>query len=201
MMHKEHVVKPKMAVLDPNILTVIGLRRILQDVMPIMEVVAFSSLTELKMDDPDGYVHFFVNINIFIQDRQFFEQHAKKTIVLTSTYEQGLQLGGINTLCVNVSEREFVHSFLLLHQRGHSQGHHLPNMPSLGRKVLTAREVEVLVKVVEGYINKEIADLLNISITTVISHRKNITEKLGIKSVSGLTIYAVMNGYVDVNRI
>ena len=67
--------------------------------------------------------------------------------------------------------------------------------------MLTAREVEVLVKVVEGYINKEIADLLNISITTVISHRKNITEKLGIKSVSGLTIYAVMNGYVDLENV
>ena len=42
-------------------------------------------------------------------------------------------------------------------------------------------------------INKEIADKLNISLTTVISHRKNITEKLGIKSVSGLTIYAAVS--------
>ena len=50
-------------------------------------------------------------------------------------------------------------------------------------------------------INKEIADKLNISLTTVITHRKNITEKLGIKSVSGLTIYAVMNGYIEADRI
>ena len=42
---------------------------------------------------------------------------------------------------------------------------------------------------------------LNISLTTVITHRKNITEKLGIKSVSGLTIYAVMNGYIEADRI
>ena len=48
---------------------------------------------------------------------------------------------------------------------------------------------------------KEIADKLNISLTTVISHRKNITEKLGIKSVAGLTIYAVMHGYVEADRI
>ena len=66
---------------------------------------------------------------------------------------------------------------------------------------LSAREIEVLILVTKGLINKEIADKLNISLTTVISHRKNITEKLGIKSVSGLTIYAVMNGYVSPDRI
>ena len=54
---------------------------------------------------------------------------------------------------------------------------------------------------VNGYKYQEIADKLNISLTTVITHRKNITEKLGIKSVSGLTIYAVMNGYIEADRI
>ncbi|WP_367400742.1 response regulator transcription factor [Coprobacter fastidiosus] len=49
----------------------------------------------------------------------------------------------------------------------------------------------------QGFLNKEIADRLNISINTVLSHRKNITAKLGIKSVSGLSFYAMMNGYVS----
>ena len=66
---------------------------------------------------------------------------------------------------------------------------------------LSAREIEVLRLVTKGLINKEIADKLHISLTTVISHRKNITEKLGIKSVSGLAIYAVMHGYIDADRI
>ena len=66
---------------------------------------------------------------------------------------------------------------------------------------LSAREIEVLILITKGLINKEIADKLNISLTTVISHRKNITEKLGIKSVSGLTVYAVMNGYIEADRI
>ena len=66
---------------------------------------------------------------------------------------------------------------------------------------LSAREIEVLILITKGLINKEIADKLNISLTTVISHRKNITEKLGIKSVSGLTIYAVMNGYISPDSI
>ena len=61
--------------------------------------------------------------------------------------------------------------------------------------------MEVLSLIARGYINKEIADMLCISLTTVISHRKNIMDKLGIRSVSGLTIYAVMHGYVDIRNI
>ncbi len=56
---------------------------------------------------------------------------------------------------------------------------------------LSDRETEVLMQMVKGLSNKEIADKLNISIHTVISHRKNITDKTGIKSLSGLTIYAI----------
>jgi DNA-binding CsgD family transcriptional regulator len=55
--------------------------------------------------------------------------------------------------------------------------------------------------IVQGNTNKEIADILSISLATVITHRKNIMDKLGMKSVSALTIYAVMHGYVDINRI
>lgn len=59
---------------------------------------------------------------------------------------------------------------------------------------LSSREKEVLRLLVEGKINKEIADELCISVNTVITHRKNISAKTGIKSVSGLSIYALMNG-------
>ncbi|MBR3698516.1 MAG: response regulator transcription factor [Bacteroidales bacterium] len=62
---------------------------------------------------------------------------------------------------------------------------------------LSKREVDVLVAVAKGMMNKEIADLMNISIHTVISHRKNITRKTGIKSVSGLTVYALLNNLID----
>jgi DNA-binding NarL/FixJ family response regulator len=61
---------------------------------------------------------------------------------------------------------------------------------------LTDREIDVLVAVAKGWMNKEIADKLNISIHTVISHRKNITRKTGIKSVSGLTVYALINNLI-----
>lgn len=63
---------------------------------------------------------------------------------------------------------------------------------------LSIREREILTAVAKGKTNKEIADEFNLSIHTVISHRKNISHKLGINSIAGLTIYAVMNKLLDV---
>ena len=66
---------------------------------------------------------------------------------------------------------------------------------------LSAREKEILVCVAKGMLNKEIADAENISIHTVITHRKNITRKTGIKTVAGLTVYALLNNLIDINTI
>ena len=66
---------------------------------------------------------------------------------------------------------------------------------------LSEREQDVLVQVVQGLSNKEIADVLCISIHTVISHRKNIARKLNIHSTAGLTIYAIVNKLVDINTL
>lgn len=63
--------------------------------------------------------------------------------------------------------------------------------------VLSPREKEVLQLVAQGFINKEIAEKLEIGLTTVITHRKNIVEKLGIRSIPGLTVYAYTQGYLD----
>ncbi|MDR0743699.1 MAG: LuxR C-terminal-related transcriptional regulator [Tannerella sp.] len=62
---------------------------------------------------------------------------------------------------------------------------------------LTKRETDVLVLIAKGFMSKEIADRLNISIHTVISHRKNITRKTNIKSVAGLAMYALMNNLIE----
>jgi DNA-binding CsgD family transcriptional regulator len=67
-------------------------------------------------------------------------------------------------------------------------------------ETLSEREIEVLKLLVSGNSNKEIADKLFISIHTVISHRKNISQKTDIKTVSGLTIYAVVNKIISIEK-
>ena len=62
---------------------------------------------------------------------------------------------------------------------------------------LSAREIEILSGVAQGLLNKEIASKLNISIHTVITHRKNIARKTGIKTIAGLTAYAILNNLID----
>lgn len=62
---------------------------------------------------------------------------------------------------------------------------------------ISEREKEVVQLVAQGKTNKEISDLLYISPHTVIAHRKNITSKLGIKTIAGLAVYAVLNGLIN----
>lgn len=64
---------------------------------------------------------------------------------------------------------------------------------------LSTRERDILVAVAKGKTNKEIADEYNISVYTVISHRRNISRKLGINSIPGLTVYAIMNKLIDIS--
>lgn len=68
-------------------------------------------------------------------------------------------------------------------------------------EALSDREKDVIVSLVQGMTNKEIADHLFISINTVITHRRNIARKLQIHSPAGLTIYAIVNNLVDISTV
>jgi len=194
--------RPKIAIIDPNTLAALGLKQLLQHVMPIMTVDTFGSFAELSTSRVDEYFHFFTAMSIVLENKTFFSAHQRKTIVLTLSLDTNSQLSEFHCLCINQTEQNLVRSLLMLEQHAHGKGQHLPTMPkALQQKILSDREVEVMSLIVQGYINKEIADRLNIGLSTVITHRKNIMEKLGMKSVSALTIYAVMHGYVDINTI
>jgi DNA-binding NarL/FixJ family response regulator len=190
------------AIIDSNTLAALGLKQLLQNVIPIMTVDTYGAFAELMANGPERYVHYFAAMNIVLENRQFFTSHRHQTIVLTHSLDSSSQLNAFHSLCVNVPEDELVRSLLMLQQNAHAGGRNLPPMPRvLQQKVLTDREIEVMSLIVQGYINKEIADRLSIGLATVVTHRKNIMDKLGMRSVSALTIYAVMHGYVDINKI
>jgi DNA-binding CsgD family transcriptional regulator len=191
---------PKIAIVDPNTLAAIGLKGVLQNVMPIMTVDSFGTFAELEMNHPEEYVHFFVAMTIVLDNRDFFLNYRRRTIVLTTSVES--MMDGFHCLCINVPEKQLIRSLLSLQQSAHAHGRNLPPMPKvLQQKVLSDREIEVMNLIVQGFINKEIAEQLNIALSTVVTHRRNIMEKLGVKSVSALTIYAVTHGYVDIRKI
>ncbi len=75
------------------------------------------------------------------------------------------------------------------------------NQGQENQEALSEREKEVIVSLVQGMSNKEIADHLFISVNTVITHRRNIARKLQIHSPAGLTIYAIVNNLVDISRV
>lgn len=96
----------------------------------------------------------------------------------------------INAIC-NESE--------LIKQLSHIIKHIIPQKSKPTK--LSTREIDVLRLIAKGYKNKEISEYLSISINTVLTHRKNIISKLGIKSISGLSIYAIMNEYISQSEI
>ena len=196
----------EIAIIDNNSLARLGLQNLLEEIVPSFNVRTFGSFAELVADTPDMFVHYFVSIQIYLEHTHFFLRKKFQTVVLCNEETQAQLPAGVLSLNINQDEQHLVKSILMLHQHGHQRGHQgamhasaHPQMPL--QNDLTMREIEVLSLVARGFINKEIADKLNISLTTVITHRKNITDKLGIKTVSGLTIYAVMRGYVEADSI
>lgn len=189
----------EIAILEKNTLTALGLQTILEELLPNAVIRVFPTFEELIDDTPDMYAHYFVSAQIYFEHTAFFLERRPKCIVL-SAGEQPL-LNGVPTLNLWQPRDVLVKSIMQLRKHGHEMTHHPVTVQQGAERDLSSREIEVLVLLTKGLINKEIADKLNISLTTVISHRKNITEKLGIKSVSGLAIYAVMHGYIEADRV
>ena len=191
--------QPEIAIIDSNTLSGMGLQTLLEEIIPMATIRVFHSFGELVDDTPDMYAHYFVSAQIYFEHTAFFRERHPRAIVLAGG-ENLPQLAGVPTLNIYEDEKALAKSIMQMHERGHRKGGKHPH-PTPMEHDLSAREIEVLILITKGFINKEIAEKLNISLTTVISHRKNITEKLGIKSVSGLTIYAVMNGYIEADCI
>lgn len=204
----------ELAILDENTLLCVGLRTLIHELAPGVTVRTFSSFTELMCDVPFGYVHYFVSYSIYFQHVDFFQQLGPRVILLANNTEQSRRFR-LPTLDVSLSEALLIRQIMHLRQQGgrnnESRKSEMFHGPDFGtRRIphspqaqpdLSAREIEVLSLLVQGLTNKEIAHNLHISPTTVITHRKNIQEKTGCKSLAGLTVYAILNQYVRVEDI
>lgn len=150
----------------------------------------FASPNDLSESESNCYDLFFVSADMFILHHDYFLPRRNKVIVFGETLSCNLQQTSQPFLNTNSCETE------LAEQISHLLNESIHQENSDG---LTARETEVLTLVAQGLLNKEIADQLGISLHTVISHRKNIASKLGIKTVSGFTMYAAMNGLISLS--
>lgn len=190
----------RFAIIDSNTLMCLGLQQILTEMLPMVETEVFASFQELENQDKEQchFLHYFVSSRIYFEHSTFFRQNPKKSIILVNG---DMQISGMHTLNVCQSEPMLMHDLLMLRNMGKSPVLP-PNTAAEHRdQLLSPREIEVAILLCKGLINKEIADRLDISTTTVISHRKNIMEKLHARSLADIIIYSVMNGLVSVGDL
>ena len=199
-----HPMQFKIAIVDSNILACMGLERILEELIPVAEIVACESFEELLSKDEADFIHYFVSSRIYFEHTAYFRAKKGRSIVMVGGE---MSINGVATLNVCQSEAALIHELVALQRHGHhenmprhavGQGMEAPHALSPKEPLLSARETEVALLLCQGCINKEVADKLNIGLTTVITHRKNIMEKLGARSLADVIVYCVMNGIYDV---
>lgn len=134
-------------------------------------------------------VLFLVSMRLYFRNKELLEKQDERIVFLTY---KNMEIPHINYLKTN--EEEFVATI--------EAALDINNIEQKDEgEVLTESERNVLKHIASGLSNKEIANKLFISIHTVTTHRKNITRKLDIKSVSGLTVYAILHKLVSINDI
>jgi DNA-binding CsgD family transcriptional regulator len=165
-------------------LSAVGVMHIMQtSFAATAHIVTDIDTTEETTTDAADY--YFTDSETFIHNLHYFLPRKSKTIIVGSCDEQSGDMPFINS---HDSESNIIDALNNIFAKNENN--------DTAQDKLSQRETEVLQLIASGCINKEIADKLNISINTVLTHRKNITSKLGIKSVSGLSFYAMMNGII-----
>ncbi len=188
---------PVIVVFTPNTLSSLGLRDILARLLPFAVIRVCDSVEQISALDPADIFHIFVSSQLLIENGALFEPLRQKSIVLSNGTPAAAAIKGYHQINIQQSEEQIIASIQALQSHAHGSTHPAQTEEEC-RELLSPREVEVARLLVEGLINKEIAARLNIGITTVITHRKNIFEKLGIRSLAGLTIYAIMKRMVEI---
>lgn len=180
--------KQNIAVISTDFLSGYGLKALFYEYFTPANIDVFATVSDYHSSKSTYHLLILPAVDYLVHFSRLTVKNKIITIACAPQQHAQEQPPHLYTLC---SEQEMVEQLQSI----------LVNFESLqsgdARSELSERECEVLAKVAQGAINKEIADSLNISLNTVITHRKNITAKLGIKTISGLTVYAILNGIIS----
>lgn len=177
----------RLAIIGLGTLASRGIKSIVRDCEDLLAdtFINFSDFMPLA-ENYDSYV---ADSLIFAGNLDFFMPRRQKTVVV-GNFVNSDNDNGSGPFVISYHTDEAVIEAYFKKMAGDRDDESMPTGE------LSQREQEVLRLIATGKLNKEIADQLCISVNTVITHRKNISAKLGIKSASGLSLYAVMNGYI-----
>lgn len=192
---------PCLAIIDSNTLSSIALRSILWDVYNNVEVYTYGNMDSFIRDSNRHFVHFFVNSDILFKHIDEFETLKNQTTVISVGPDKKFNKAGFNVLDISLPEEELMSKLLRIQLVSRYEVQHGKSSRLKSSSELSPREKDVLRLMVKGMINKEMAETLGISATTVIFHRNNICDKLGTRSIGKLTIFAVLSGIIDINEI
>lgn len=174
--------QPDVLIIDNDSIRAIGLRRLLKD-----HHNARVTTCRVKETDPEKIASsslIFISPEALLAAPDIFMPRRQSVILISSAHSS------LTSIDPTAPADIIIESLADIVNNLNSDNLTLPAK-------LTPRETDVLRLVAKGYINKEIADELNISFNTVLTHRRNISSKLGIKSTSGLGVYAIMNGLIN----
>jgi len=184
--------KVNLIVVDDNYFTRKGVLYLLNKVSWIDSLHELESYNELS-----EAIQLFKADIIMISESQWQMHEANLAETGTQSiivygYQEPDDTAGFDTFCsLKESKEEWIASLHDAVKR---------TKDSIEEPQLSGREQEIVKHIALGYTNKEIAEKLFLSTHTVVTHRKNITNKLGIKTVSGLTIYAILNKLIKVEE-
>jgi DNA-binding CsgD family transcriptional regulator len=196
----------EIAIISNNMLENIGLKLILENLVPVAEVMVFYDINEMRKEQDKTFIHYFITPQVLRQDPFFFVTQQRKTIIMTTEDICSTNIpNDFHTVKVDTPLHELIQQLLSLLAMGHHPFQHFPESAvdglQKGRKeknpLLTVREADILRNVALGKSSKEIAKELKVSLSTVVTHRKNIMDKINAHSATKLVIYAVTHGYVN----
>jgi DNA-binding CsgD family transcriptional regulator len=193
----------KTAIISSDRLITWGLAHYINMVAPDPEIETFDQLYNFNLNSHDDYYVIFLDPVLLTEPAYYSIEKLYKKLpgtkmvaICESDPQNNIYSFFEEIIHFNSSEEvilEKLHAIYLteINQASKQQSNTL----------LSDREKEVLRFVALGLTNKEISDELSISTHTVITHRKNITAKLGIKTIAGLTIYSVLNGIITADEM